>query len=286
MTEVASRRSFARYVSIETTEDLCSFVDELAQGEAGQLVFDGERTRGTVYIEDARVCWAAAEGLSARLTELLVARSTLGSVEMELLYRRCKSEGTPLGEYLVGTGIVSANDLRSALARHTVESIGRLASSGSVAAWCPRPRGGYSPRFTFGTSEVLARAGAAGDESRSARAAEELEACFSEGEWACALVRDATRAAPSPIALHGDPPAAARELARVAKWAVSSLDMAEAFRAMDAMLAVELPRARRTKRREVLVAFRHEGLVYVGEATTQAPARILHRRTRTKRQRG
>lgn len=284
--EVASRRSVARYVSLETTEDLCAFVDELDHGSAGQLVFATERTRGTVYVEDARICWAAAEGLSGRLTELLVAKATVDSDEMETLYRRCKSERTPLGEYLVSSGIVSGGDLRAALARHTVESIRALACSGGVAAWCPRPRGGYSARFTFGTSEVLTRAGAASDEARSTRAAEELEECFSEGEWACALVRDASRAAPSPIALHGDPPPAARDLTRMAKWAVSSLDMAEAFRAVDAMLSVELPRARRTERREVLVAFRHEGIVYVGEATTHAPARVLHRRARAKRQRG
>ncbi len=284
--EVASRQFVARYVSLETTEDLCAFVDELDLGSAGQLVFATERTKGAVYVEDARICWAAAEGLSARLTELLVANAKVRSHEMETLYRRCKAERTPLGEYLVGTGIVSAADLRAALARHTVESIRALATAGAVAAWCPRPRGGYSPRFTFGTSEVLARAGAASDEARSARAASELEACFSEGEWGCALVRDESRAAPSPIAVHGAPPESARELSRVAKWATSSLDMTEAFRAFDAMLTVDLPRERRTPRREVIVAFGHEGIVYVGEATAQAPARILHRRTRAKRQRG
>lgn len=284
--EVASRRVVARYASLESIEDLCTFVDELEPGAAGQLVFASPRARGTVYVENARICWAAAEGLSGRLTELLVARATVGSDEMESLYRRCKSERTPLGEHLVGSGIVSASDLRSALAHHTVESLRALSSTGGMAAWCPRPHGGYSPRFTFGTAEILTRSAAAAHEAVSCRAAEELEACFSEGEWACALVRDPARAAPSPIALHGDPPASARELARVAKWAISSLDLAEAFRAVDAMLTVALPRARRTKRREVLVAFRHEGLVYVGEATTQAPARILHRRARAKRQRG
>lgn len=284
--EVASRPLVARQVSIASPEDLCAFVDELDPGSAGKLVFSDGRTTGAVFVEDARICWAAAEGLSARLTELLVAKANVSADEMESLYRRCKSERAPLGEYLVGTGIVSAADLRSALARHTVESIRALVATHLVAEWCPRPHGGYNPRFTFGTSEVLARAGSAADEARSARAATELDACFSEGEWACAIVRDASRAAPSPIALHGAAPASARELARVAKWAVSSLDMAAAFQATDAMLTVELPPGRRTPRREVVVAFGHEGIVYVGEATLQAPARILHRRTRAKRQRG
>lgn len=275
-----SRRSVARWIAVEHVGDVCEFVDELERGCAGELVFEGEATRGMAFVEDARICWAAAAGLARRLTELLVLRARVDAASMEALFRTCKADGVPLGEYLVGRGIVSASELRAALAQHTVESLCRLTGPGRRAAWVPRARGGYNPRFTFGTSEIvtLSAAVASSDLARVAEA--ELVRCFSDGDWGAAFIRPAASSAPAPIAIRGEAPAAARALERIAKWAVSALDIVAAYNGADPLVAVTRPGGR------VLVAFRHHDLVIAGETGTFGPARLLNRRAQVRRIRG
>ncbi len=288
MTGPVSVRSIERYVKVDTVADVCGLLDELEGTTAGELVFmaEGERRAGSVYVEDARICWAAADGLSRRLTELLVSYAAVDGETMEALFLRCKEERVPLGEYLVGRGIVRPEDLRDALARHTVESLAALAEPGRRAGWCPRPppRAGYSPRFTFGTGEVLARSTAVLDEKMARLAATELAARFAEDEWAAAFVRSASSGAPAPIALHGQGPPTARDLVRVAKWAVSSLDVLAVCGAKNATLVVESPRPR--PRHELFVAFCQGALVLAGETIAPCPARITHPRAPTLRPRG
>jgi hypothetical protein len=275
----ASRRSVRRSVSIESVAEVCDFVDGLDGSAVGELVIADANAVGVVFVEKARICWAAATGLGRRLTELLVARAAVDEETMESLYRTCKAERVPLGEYLVGRGIVGPADLRAALAQHTVESLRRLAGPGQRAGWCPKERGGYSPRFTFGTAELLARAGEV-DEAEAARAVrEEMAACFFEGEWAAAFVRSPARAVPVPIAIHGEAPAAASELLRVGGWAASALDVASALDGQEPVLAVRLARPTCAER-EMRVALRHGALLIAGESSARGPARILNRRVR------
>ena len=275
-----SHRSVARWIAVDDVFDVCAFVDELDRGTAGELVIADDRARGTVFVEDARICWAAASGLAPRLTELLIERAHVDASTMESYFRACKTEGVPIGEYIVSRDIVSAADLRAALAQHTVESLGRLTGAGRRAAWVPRARGGYNPRFTFGTSEVVALSTAAseGDLARVAHA--ELVRCFSDGDWGVAFVRSARSAAPIPIALRGEVPQAAQRLARIAKWAVSALDIVAAFDANDPLVAVTQPKG------AVLVAFRHHDVVIAGETGAFGPARMLNRRAQARRTRG
>jgi hypothetical protein len=232
------------------------------------------------FVEDARICWAAASGLARRLTELLVVRARVDAATMETYFRSCKAEAVPLGEYLVGRGIVSAAELRDALAQHTVESLGRLTGPGRKAAWVPRARGGYNPRFTFGTSEIVTLSGAAASSDLARVADLELARCFPDGDWGAAFVRSATSAAPVPIALRGEAPASARALERIAKWAVSALDIVMAFSGSDPLVAVSRPS------KAVLVAFRHHDVVIAGETGAFGPARLLNRRAQVRRNRG
>lgn len=282
MISTASLRAIKRSVSFETVAEVCDFVDGLDGTAVGELVVADANAVGVVFVEKARICWAAATGLGRRLTELLMARAAVDEETMETYYRTCKAERVPLGEYLVGRGIVGADDLRAALAQHTVESLRRLAGPGQRAGWCPKERGGYSPRFTFGTAELLARAGEV-DEAESARAIrEEMEQCFFSGEWAAAFVRSPQRAQPVPIAIIGEAPASAAELVRVGAWAASALDVAGALAAGERdepVLAVQLPRPARPER-AMRVAFRHGGMLVAGESSERGPARILNRRAR------
>lgn len=275
-----SRRNVARWIAVDDVFDVCAFVDELDRGTAGELVVADELARGTVFVEDARICWAAASGLAPRLTALLMERACVDAATMETFFRSCKADGVPIGEYLVGRGIVSAADLRAALAQHTVESLGRLTGNGRRAAWVPRARGGYNPRFTFGTSEVIALTTAACEADLASVARAELARCFTGGDWGAAFVRSARSAVPVPIALRGEVPQAAPRLECIAKWAVSALDIVAAFDADDPLVAVTQPQG------AVLVAFRHHDVVIAGETSAFGPARMLNRRAQARRTRG
>jgi hypothetical protein len=279
LNDVASRRA-ASHVPIASIDDVCEFVDELEQSATGELVVEDGAPLGAVFIEQGRICWAAAIGLAARLTDLLAARTGMGAKTIEDFYRACVAEGTPLGEYLVERAVIEAVDLRLALVQHTVESLVRMKNRGRRGVWYPKPTGGYSPRFTVGTAEVLARAGELGHAAAAAAARVEIEECFVEDEWAVAFVRDRLRAVPCPVFLWGSTPSCASSLMRVARWVASSLDVADTLGAGDPLVAVTLPRGRATPKREVLMAFRHGGILFAGESGAHGPARVLNRRAR------
>lgn len=286
MRELELPPSVGRDVRLGTVAELCAFVDDLELDAAGELLVDAEGARGSIYIEHARICWAAAAGLSRRLTELLVERAGLEANTMERLYRACRDEGVPLGEYLVGRGVVSAADLRSALARHTIESLRRLTGPERSGRFRRRRSVGYSPRFTFGTAEVLVQSGAVTREEAARRAEVEMTACFAPGGWGAAFVRSTDRAAPEPIALHGEGPSEAHALSRLARWATSALDMVTAFSTGEPIVAVSLPASRAREGRQSAVAFRLGELVIAGEAGAHCAARILNRRARQQASRG
>lgn len=254
-----------RRVPAETVADVCAFVDDL-DGPAGEIVVEHEAGRGAVFVEDGRVCWAAAPGLSRRLGELLVSYASIDRAQMEALFFRCKEERKPLGEVLVAEGIVSARDLRAVLARHTTESLLALVGPRRRALFRPRPRGGYSPQFTFGTAEIVTRAAATLDRETAERAEAGLEEWLAREAWGAAFVRRPTRAVPEPIALVGRGPATARDLASVAKWAASALDVVAAFGKEGATLYVLRPECVRVFGRDFLVARRSGDVLSVGEA--------------------
>lgn len=271
-------------VGLRNAFEACAFVDELGTSLVGELVVSGpDGPRGTVFVERGRICWAAARGLARRLTELLGARASLSSSEMESLFVMCKEQRIPLGEHLVSRGVLSASALREALLQHTVESLRFLCSAGARGAWSPREGAGYSPRFTFATAELLAQVGAAVHASIAARLQPVLESSFGEGDWAAAFVRSETSAFPEPIAVHGSVPSAATSLVRFGKWAASALDVASAFSDDAALLSVARSAA---SGGSSLVAFRHGGAVVTGETSAQGPARILNRRAQRRRAKG
>lgn len=275
--------SRARVVPLGTVAELCAFVDELSPTDAGELVIGGVRSLGSVYVDSRRICWAAAKGLARRLTQLIAEGATVSPGDLEDVYRRCKASGAPLGESLVSLGVTSAEQLRAALAQHTVESLAQLTGAANLGVWHPRAPGAYSARFTFGTGEVLARIGGLQSGAFAARVEEELRACFWAGEWGAAFVRLPGRSRPEPVAWVGEAQLSAAGLMDRSTWATSALDLVAAFDARQPLVAVQLPPSRRRPGRALRVAFPFEETVVVGEVGEQGPARILNRRARARR---
>lgn len=276
MTGPVSSSETGSRVTIHTAADVCELVDQLGKEAVGELVVRGHgsgEVRGVVFIECGRICWAAARGLARRFTELLCARANVAKDEMEAIFRHCQDEHVPLGEFLVARGVVEAPALREALLDHTAESTESLCASDADAAFRPRPGPGYSPRFTFGTVEILARTAA---RTEGDALSPVLEENFGDGEWGAVYVRG-VHARPTPIAVRGD--ALTRDVLRVGRWAASALDLASTFQDADAFVSVTAPRT-------VLVAWREGTHLVAGRMKPQGPARILNRRARARRSSG
>ncbi|MBS2014571.1 MAG: hypothetical protein JST00_16915 [Deltaproteobacteria bacterium] len=267
-------------LEVRSIVDACSLVDALGGRATGELVVHGgEGATGTVFVERGRVCWAAARGLARRLSELLEARASISAHAMEARYAWCKANRVPLGEHLVAARILSAADLREALLTHTVESLLCLCRGDARARFLPRDGEGYNPRFTFATAELVTRGLAVANSERAARLKQLLDELFFDEPWGAAFVRSPRVAYPEPVALSGLETLAASTLLRFGKWAASVVDIVSAFTEPSALLSV-------TRRSSMLLAFRHEEAIVVGETGAHGPARILNRRARERAQRG
>ncbi|MDB4943204.1 MAG: hypothetical protein JWP97_2738 [Labilithrix sp.] len=265
------------HVPLRRSVDACAFVDELGGRAVGEIVVsDPAGPRGTVFVEGGRICWAAARGLGRRLGELLGARASVPPADMQSMFAACKEQRIPLGEHLVGQGVLSADALREALLQHTIESLGRLCAGDARGAWCPRSGAGYSPRFTFATAELLASIGSTVHARLAARVQPMLATVFDdEGDWGAAFVRTAHAAFPEPIALRGGGLHSATELLRLGKWAASLLDVSCTFSDARAFLALGKAVGARS-----IVLFREGEAFIAGETGHAGTARILNHRAR------
>lgn len=260
--------------ALRSANDVYPLVDDLGPNAVGELVVAGDDgARGAIFIEGGRICWAAASGLAPRLTQLLVARSSVPPPAMESIFRSCKAERTPLGEHLIRIGALRPEDLRAALLQHTFESLGRLFASWACVTWCPRSGSGYSPKFTFTTAELMAYSG--GQQHRSL-AAEVVPILASSFAWAAAFVRTREVAYPVPIAVTGEELARTKPLLRFGKWATSALDVVAAFNDPSAIYVVRRGSAN-------VVAFCHGAAIVAGKTDAHGPALILNRRARERR---
>lgn len=136
-----------------------SEIEGLPADATGALAFGPETSlSGVVLLERGRVCWAAAQGLRRRLTDLLRERCQpqLTNDEVEAVVQRCKQSGTPVGETLVADGRITADALRATLLRHTVESLAAGISWRAAPRWLPHRARGYQSAFTFQPAELLA----------------------------------------------------------------------------------------------------------------------------------
>lgn len=144
--------SAAREPLLHGALELLEHVEQVPPHASGELVLalDGH-TRGVVYVEHGRVCFVAARGLGARLSDRLraCARIPISEHAMEALVREGNGRRTPLGELLVDSGLMTPEALMGALRRHTADSLVHIGAGPVTSRWRPRVAGSYQPRFTL-----------------------------------------------------------------------------------------------------------------------------------------
>jgi hypothetical protein len=213
---------------LDAAATILDLVDALPHEVSGVLAFGDE---GMILVENRRICWAVANGMSSVLTELLAQRRDppLPRQALERVYRRCKDEQRPLGLGLVESGLVSSSDVRAAFALHHARAIARLArGSGKASGFHPATPSRDDRRFAFTSAEILCAMvpSALTGEAHKARAhLGELplgEAC------ALAFVETARDAAPCVLALAGRSELVASQLLSVARWALGLLALGSA----------------------------------------------------------
>lgn len=275
----AASRSFAVDTgALGSVLDVCAFIDALPRDAAGELaVFASDAsTDGAVFVERGRVCWAGARGMSRRLSDLLAASANVDRVTMEAHYVRCARDGVPLGEHLVGSGIVTSDQLRAALLQHTSESLRALFRTPRRTGWVACRGCGYSARFTFATSELLARANAEDHREVARRASDELVDALDANDWGAGFSRSPARAHPDPISIAGACPDRVDVVLRLGRWASSALDVVGVAHADGAFVATRV-------RDGALVAWQHGATIIAARTGPYGPARLLNRRARARR---
>jgi hypothetical protein len=195
-----------------------SSVERLGPSASGLLTF-GEVPAGGIFVEEGRICWAAAHGLERRLRDLL--RRDVDGREIERAYRESTLEGRPFGQALVARGLIESRELERALRRHSAESLVKLCAGRSSTHWSARKGRGYSPRFTFPALDVLFDVVSLVLPEQRARALEELTPLLGPGREGASFLLDASldRAVPLVAAFQQGP--SVESLADLAALALS-----------------------------------------------------------------
>jgi hypothetical protein len=204
-------------------------VEGLPAGSTGALRFDDE---GVVLVDGARICWALARNMRERLTDILCTdpRRPIARALVEEVFRRAKDSGTPLGESLVASGLVSVPGLRAALLRHNAEAIACLAHTRKRPTQFSRHAGGrYDRRFAFSTTELLAAISGSGNPARAAQASQWLDDVNVEDAVGVAFIRDVEGSSPAIIAVDGGCPLRVGETLEICGWVNGLFDVTVLF---------------------------------------------------------
>jgi hypothetical protein len=205
-------------------------IDGLPRGATGAFAFaSGDKTQGTVLIEDRRICWAASSDMENRLTDLLRAQgqTPLSPEAFEEVYQECHREKLPLGETLVERGLVSSDGLRYALRQHTAEAIARLSGAASLAlSWSSNGTRRYDAQFTFATSELLCCIGALGLEPKAIEADRTLREVTPERSVGVAFLTGTEHALP--VAQVSAENWRCQSLVDLGEWALAALGNGDA----------------------------------------------------------
>lgn len=257
--------------------ELLDFVEELPSEAAGEVVF----AHGVVFVENNRICWAAARGLARRLVDLLRARATLDASPqtLEQVFASCKAENKPFGEALLAERLVSSSALREALRIHAAESIVAMMRSDGPGRFHARARGGYSARFTFATGEILAQVAGGLNPDLSERTNGELRKMLGNDDWGAAFIRSRNMAEPLPVASAGDVEVSAKVLLGIGKWASDELDLARALNDGGPLAGRGPLLTSITEERQCAVAWCEDDVVYVVQTTELGLGRVIRRRS-------
>jgi hypothetical protein len=199
---------------------LLAAVDALPPGARGAFVVADAAGRqlGALLADGNRVCWAAVAGHGRRLRDLLHLSGSAGAPD------------------------VTSAEVRAAIRQHTIESLIHLDGGDGSAYWVAHKDGGYRPRWTFGTAELLAAVGA------------ELYAAESAGADALdALLPSGTAGASFAIGDDGEPvlvreragdTLGLRALEELGEWAAAALEVTRGFSAAAMAQALAAARGR------------------------------------------
>jgi hypothetical protein len=212
---------------LASTVQLLQHVEELPSGATGALAFGDD---GVILVENKRICWAIANDMKQRLTDILCQQADppLQRAEVEQLFRRCKQSGIPLGEALVSNGLVSETDLRAALERHNCEAIVRLARGRDIKTprFSRHANRGYDPRFVFTTAELLAALAGTRRHELGAQARTHMTEVLVHDASGFAFLREGR--SPQPVIIAVDPSyqLLVNDALEIGSWASRSLDVA------------------------------------------------------------
>jgi hypothetical protein len=252
-------------------------IEDLSAASTGALVFTAQgRTEGTILVEKGRICWAATARMGHRLTDILRSRldPEVGPRALEEIVRRCRDEGTPLGETLVASSLISSDSLREALRQHTSEAILFLAQrSGEPPTWLPHRKHRYDARFTFSPAELLASVGAVCLPDLAEQSRAEMDKLLRAvgkggGGGGVAFTWVGVSATLFPICeIHGAN-FSVRETVDLGVWATRMLEMPLMLRAVPQLVTIVGAKG------DAIVAWISEGIVYV--VICQNPSSLAH----------
>jgi len=214
-------------------------VESAEPHDAGLLSFGSDPDDGGIFVENQRICWAAARGMQGRLTDLLRA-TAVSPIDFDELYRRCRTEGRLLGQTLVEEGLVTTQQLEHALRRHSAESLVALCrGAGRLTMWTSRGGRGYAAQFTFRPLDVLFDAIALQAPDLQAVALGHLEAMSGQGRRGGAFAFDLEHAHAVPVAACGEP--TVHELWILGRWALALPQAARELAATPAFVIAATP---------------------------------------------
>jgi len=212
-------------VDMRGVVQLLERVEDLGPGANGTLFLDGASgPGGAVFVDNRQICWAAGRGQSRRLTDMLIERSdTLSRDEVEEVIRACRASEQPIGQALVGSGLVTAAQLETALIDHTSESLIALSRSSAAPRWVEH-RNGFSPRWRLAPTDALAHVAALA----AGIAAPNVE-WITEVGAAVVVYGRSTSLGIVPVATSGTDNLGVRDMAELGPWIASEMDLGRAI---------------------------------------------------------
>jgi hypothetical protein len=178
-------------------------IEVLDAAATGSYALGEARSHVLVFVQHGRVCWAVSRSMRGRLTDLLVEQGgrRVGREAFEGAYLDCKALRRPLGELLVERGLVTVDELRSALRAHTCEALASAeAAQYARLRFTAHDAPTYDARFTFSPLELLLGVARALSPACVSRAEQALAAVLPEGTAGLAYAR---RGGGPPLAAAG-----------------------------------------------------------------------------------
>lgn len=222
----------ALHCDLDGLVDLLERVEALQESQCGVLrLVDRGARHGSIYVERGRICWAVADGMQQRLTDMVLQEALLPVVrsDLERLYMRCRDEGEPLGQTLVACGIIDEAGLYSALGRHSAEALVRMSGWGAlVEGFQEHAERTYDAMFTFEPVALLSWVGSERHPESALEHGRVLSAIVPGGCFGASYVWPEDYLDQLPVRVVSAEGRAASAAVGLGRWAHNALDLASA----------------------------------------------------------